>query len=187
VWYGSKEGGSLKRIILSATVVALTAAMIAVSSLASSAQEEGGQYASDGQYAPGDQYAAPAAQSTVICAPWSKSWDISKGRWVYTWYRWCVDTSLYDPSVESSWYIEWGDTVRGEQANLCPESGSCTVSGGGGNLQMSSSSEPVADNQTFTDTPAGSTSPADTQAPPASTPTGSTNPEDTQTTPASTY
>ena len=178
----------MKRIILSATVVALTAAMIAVSSLASSAQEEGGQYASDGQYAPGDQYAAPAAaQSTVICAPWSKSWDISKGRWVYTWYRWCVDTSLYDPSVESSWYIEWGDTVRGEQANLCPESGSCTVSGGGGNLQMSSSSEPVADNQTFTDTPAGSTSPADTQAPPASTPTGSTNPADTQTTPASTY
>lgn len=165
----------MKRIILATTAVALTAAMLAVSSLASSAQEGGGQYASQ------DQYAAPAAaapaQSSIICAPWSKSWDISSGRWVYTWYRWCVDTSQYDPSVESSWYIEWGNKVKGEQANLCPDTGKCTVSGGPGNMQMSSSSQPVVDNQTFTDTPpADSTSPTDTQTPPASTPTGSTSP-----------
>ena len=157
--YNHERGGSLKRIILSATLVALTAAMLAVSSLAVSAQDYSAQY---------EESAPATAQSTIICAPWSKSWDISNGRWVYTWYRWCVDPSLYDPSVESSWYIEWGDKVKGEQANLCPESGSCTVSGGGGNMQMSSTSEPVVDNQTFTDTPTDSTTPVGTQ-----TPTGS--------------
>jgi hypothetical protein len=140
-------------------MLALIASMLAVSSLAVTAQEDG-QYASDGQYAAPatTQSAAPATESAIICAPWSKSWDISDGRWVYTWYRWCVDTSLYDPSVESSWYIEWGDKVKGEQANLCPESGRCTVSGGPGNLNMSSSTDPVVDTQTFTDAPTDSTS-----------------------------
>jgi hypothetical protein len=170
---------ALKHFFLLATVVALIASMLAVSSLAVTAQGNG-QYASDGQYAPAT--AQPTtAQTTIVCAPWSKSWDISNGRWVYTWYRWCVDTSLYDPSVESSWYIEWGDKVKGEKANLCPESGKCTVSGGPGNLNMSSSTNPVVDTQTFTDTPTDSTTPADTQTP-TSAPANSTSPVDTQTT-----
>ncbi len=113
----------MKRIILSATVVAITAALLAVSSLAVTAQE-------------GGQYAAETGQ-TVICAPWSKAWDLSKGQWYYDWYRWCVDPSLHDPSVESSWYTEQGGSEWGEQANLCPESGRCTISPGGG-IQMSS-------------------------------------------------
>ncbi len=126
----------MKRLILSATLVALTAAMLVVSSLASGAQEDG-QYASDdAQYAPTTTAAPATAQSTVICAPWSKAWDISKGQWYYDWYRWCVDPSLYDPSVESSWYAERGGWEWGEQANLCPESGRCTMSPGGG-MQMS--------------------------------------------------
>ncbi len=115
--------GALKHITLAATVVVLTAAMILVSSLAVTAQE-------DGQYAPA------SAQTTIICAPWSKEWDVSQGWWKFQWYRWCVDTSLYDPSSESSWYQEWGDEEWGDQVNLCPESGTCTVSPGGG-VQMS--------------------------------------------------
>jgi hypothetical protein len=130
----TRGGGnySLKHIILSATVVVLTAAMIALSSLSVTAQESG-------QYVSGDQYAAPqAAQgSSVICAPWSKSWDISEGEWTYQWYRWCVDTSVYDPSEESSWYIEWGDKQLGDKVNLCPGTGSCTMTPGGRGMQMS--------------------------------------------------
>ncbi len=120
----------MKRISLSATMVAITVAMLALSSL-SSAQE-------DGQYASGDQYApipTITVQTSIICAPWSKEWDISQGQWHYDWYRWCVDTSVYDPLQESSWYIEWGAREQGEQVNLCPESGRCTVSPGGG-VQM---------------------------------------------------
>ena len=124
----------MKHTILLATVVAITAAMLAVSSL-SSAQVEG-QYTSGAQYVPA-QYAptttTPAAvQTTLICAPWAKEWDISQGQWQYDRYRWCVDTSLYDPSVESSWYREWGEKGQGDQVNLCPESGTCTVNPGGG-------------------------------------------------------
>jgi hypothetical protein len=137
--------------LLSPVVVALTAAaMLAASSLSAPAQEEGG-----GQYASGDQYAVPAAQeqyapadaipaaqeqyapaavqqTSTICAPWSKEWSISGGQWYYDWYRWCVDPSLYDPLYESSWYKEQGGREYGEQVNLCPESGRCTVSPGGG-------------------------------------------------------
>ncbi len=94
-------------------VGALIAAMLAASSLSVTAQEEG-------------QYASMAGQ-TIICAPWSKTWDISKGQWYFRWYKWCVDPSLYDPAVESSWYIEWGNWEWGEQVNLCPESGNCRV------------------------------------------------------------
>lgn len=112
----------MKRIILSTTVVALTAALIALSSLAVGAQE-------------GGQYAAETGQS-VICAPWSKAWDLSNGQWYYDWYRWCVDPALYDPSLESSWYTETGGSGWGEAANLCPESGTCTMSPGGG-MRMS--------------------------------------------------
>ena len=35
-----------------------------------------------------------------------------------------------DPSVEESWYIEGGDWEWAEQANFCPESGTCTVAPG---------------------------------------------------------
>ncbi len=108
----------MKRIILSIIVVALTAALIALSSLAVGAQE-------------GGQYAAETGQG-VICAPWSKAWDLSNGQWYYDWYRWCVDPAVYDPSLESSWYTETGGTEWGEVANLCPESGNCTMSPGGG-------------------------------------------------------
>ena len=125
----------MKRIIFSATLVALAIALLALSSLASSAQEDGGQYASDAQYAPST---TTAPQSTVICAPWSKAWDLTEGQWYYDWYRWCVDPAVYDPSVESSWYMETGGSEWGEVANLCPESGTCTMSPGGG-MQMSRS------------------------------------------------
>jgi hypothetical protein len=117
----SKEG-ALKHIILLATVVALTAAMLAASSLSVPAQEDG-------------QYASSTGQTTIVCAPWSKDWDLSQGHWYFDWYRWCVDTSLYNPAYESSWFIEWGSWEWGEQANLCPEKGSCTISPGGG-IQM---------------------------------------------------
>jgi hypothetical protein len=108
----------LKRIILSATVVAPTAAMLAGSSWAVTARENG-RYATDGRCAADEQYARTTAHSTIICAPWSKSCDISNGRWVYAWYRWCVDPSLYDPSYESNRFIEWGDREWGGKANLC--------------------------------------------------------------------
>jgi hypothetical protein len=153
----------LKRIVLLATIMAVTAAMLAVSSL--STAQEGDQTAL--QYAPEQPSATdptteqppatdptteqppatdptteqppatdPAteqpATTTIICAPWSKEWNISQGQWVYDWYRWCVDSSTYDPVVESSWYKEQGGREYGEQVNLCPESGTCTVSPGGG-------------------------------------------------------
>ena len=121
----------MKHIILSTTVVALTAALIALSSLSVGAQEAGYQYAPEAGY----QYAPETGQG-VICAPWSKAWDLSNGQWYYDWYRWCVDTSLYDPSLESSWYTETGGSGLGEVANLCPESGTCTMSPGGG-MRMS--------------------------------------------------
>ena len=99
----------MKRIVLLATVVAIAAAMLAASSLSAGAQSTG---------------------QTAICAPWSKAWDISEGQWYYTWYRWCYDPATSDPSVEENWYIEGGDWEWGEQANFCPESGTCTVSPG---------------------------------------------------------
>jgi len=112
----------LKRIILAAMVMAIAAALLAVNSLSVIAQEEG-------------QYATEMGQ-TKICAPWSKAWDVSDGQWYYDWYRWCVDPSLYDPAYESSWYTEQGGTGWGDQVNLCPGSGSCTMSPGVG-MRMS--------------------------------------------------
>jgi hypothetical protein len=109
----------LKHIILLVMLGAVIAAMTAVSSLSVGAQEE-----STGQ--------------TGICAPWSKEWDLSKGWWYFTWYRWCYDPSTSDPSVEGSWYRELGDWEWGDQANLCPESGTCTVSPMGGGMSMRS-------------------------------------------------
>jgi len=94
--------------------------------------QEDGQYATEEQSDPATEQ---PATTTIICAPWSKEWDVSEGQWVSDWYRWCVDSSVYDPMVESSWYREWGSREYGGQVNLCPESGRCTVSPGGG-VQM---------------------------------------------------
>ncbi len=195
----------MKRIILSATLVALTVAMLALSSLASGAQEDGGQYASDEaqQYVPSTTPTTTTApQSTVICAPWSKAWDLSQGQWYYDWYRWCVDPAVYDPSIESSWYTETAGSEWGEVANLCPEKGTCTMSPDGG-MRMSTSTNPsdvtepltttISSSPTPTTTPTPTTAPEDTQTPttttppttttttPSATPTPTTAPEDTQT------
>ena len=138
------------RIIMLTMLVAVTAAMLLASSLVVLAQEDG-QYASEVPPDPGTEQPAttdptmeqsvatdPAMEqptTTIICAPWSKEWDVSEGQWISDWYRWGVDSSVYDPAVESSWYREWGSREYGGQVNLCPESGRCTVSPGGG-VQM---------------------------------------------------
>jgi hypothetical protein len=116
----------LKRIVLLVTVMAVIAAMLAANSLSVSAQDYSGQY-------------APATgQTAAICAPWSKAWDVSGGWWYYQWYRWCYDPSTSDPSLESNWYQEAGDQVWGDKVNLCPESGTCTMTPGGGGISMNS-------------------------------------------------
>ncbi len=69
-----------------------------------------------------------------VCAPWSKAWDVSEGHRYFAWYRWCYDPATSDPSVEENRYIEVGDWEWAEQANLCPESGACTV--GPGSMRM---------------------------------------------------
>jgi len=158
-----KEGGTLKRIILSATLVATIAAMIGVNTLSVTAQD----------YGQSDPTTA-AAPSGEICAPWSKAYDLQKGQWVYQWYRWCVDPSSSDPSVESSWHMQEGDTVQEEQANLCPEKGTCTLSPEGG-MHMSTSTDPTDKQPPTTPT---TTSPSTTTP---TTPTNTTNPVDTQT------
>jgi hypothetical protein len=139
------------RIIMLTTLVVVTAAMLLASSLVVLAQEDG-QYASEVPPDPGteqppatdpateqpsttDPATEQPATTTIICAPWSKEWDVSEGQWISDWYRWCVDSSVYDPAVESSWYREWGSREYGGQVNLCPESGRCTVSPEGG-VQM---------------------------------------------------
>ena len=71
----------MKRIVLLATVVAIAAAMLAVSSFSAGAQDAG---------------------PTAICAPWSKAWDVSEGHWYFAWYRWCYDPATSDPSVEEN-------------------------------------------------------------------------------------
>ena len=178
----------MKRIILLTTTLTLIATMIAASALTVSAQDYSGQYASDdqsmsdNQNAPTTGQAADTAQaaSSSICAPWSKDWNISKGKWWYVWYRWCYDSSTSDPSIEANWYRERGDWGWGQPANLCPESGKCTVSTGpGGTTQMSTdSTTPVTDTQTYTDTTA---TPTDSTTTPT---TDTQTPTDTTTTPA---
>jgi hypothetical protein len=121
----------LKRIVLLATVSALIAAMLATATLSVSAQDYSGQYDS-GQY-------DSATGETAICAPWSKAWDISQGSWYFQWYRWCYDPSTSDPAYESSWYQEASTWEWGDPVNLCPGSGSCTMTtGSGGSFHMSS-------------------------------------------------
>jgi hypothetical protein len=115
-----KEGGIVRRIFLLATLVAVVTVMFAASIVSvGSAQED-----TSGQ--------------ADICAPWSKLWDLSEGKWYFTWYRWCYNPELYDPYYESSWYMEEGSWDWGEQANLCPESGTCTVSPGKQTMIMGS-------------------------------------------------
>ena len=113
----------MKRIILLGTVVALVVAMVIASSLSVTAQV--------------DEYATETGQA-IVCAPWSKAWDVSKGSWWFQWYRWCYDPALYDPAYESSWYQEVGDWQWADQVNLCPEEGTCTMTPGGG-MRMTTS------------------------------------------------
>ena len=136
----------MKRIVLLTTALTLVATMMVTSALSVSAQNYSGQYSSNDQY-------APTTGQTNVCAPWSKAWDVSNGKWWYQWYRWCYDPSTSDPSYEGSWYQELGSWEWGEPVNLCPESGKCTVSTGPGSMQMSSdtTSSPVTDTQTATD------------------------------------
>ncbi len=108
----------MKRILLLATVGVVVAAMLVAGSLSVGSAQEGTN---------------PAA----VCAPWSKAWDIYEGQWYYSWYRWCYDPTYFDPAYESSWYTENGSWEWGDQANLCPESGTCTMSPGG-NMRMTS-------------------------------------------------
>lgn len=112
--------GALKRIMLLATTLILTAIMISLSALSVTALGQ-------------DQYSSTTGQAAV-CAPWSKDWDISKGRWWFQWYRWCYDPSTSDPAYEASWYKDLSTWEWGDQVNLCPESGTCTVSTGGGGV-----------------------------------------------------
>jgi hypothetical protein len=103
----------LKRIILLVMVGTVVAAIMAASSMAvGNAQEE------------------EATGQTDICAPWSEAWDISKGDWYYQDYRWCYDPWTSDPADESSWYTENGDWQFWDKVNMCPDSGTCTVSTG---------------------------------------------------------
>jgi hypothetical protein len=111
------KGEALRRIVLLATLaVAIVTAMMAASALSVGAQSPG-------------QYPAATGQA-VVCAPWSKAWDVSKGQWYFQWYRWCYDPALYDPAYESSWYTEQGSWQWADKVNLCPGSGSCTVTTG---------------------------------------------------------
>ena len=103
----------MKRSFLLAAVVAVVAATLAASSVLSIGSAQEG-----------------AAGQTHICAPWSKAWDLSEGYWYFVWYRWCYDPSISDPSLEESWYIEESSWEWSEQANFCPESGTCTMSPG---------------------------------------------------------
>ena len=128
----------MKLKVLSVVVVAVTAVMLAVSSLsgAQEALQQYEQYPLDIQPAATDVQSPSATGLGIMCAPWSKEWSLADGQWVYDWYRWCVDTSLYDPAVESSWEREWGAREVHGQANLCPEKGTCTMTPGGG-MKMS--------------------------------------------------
>ena len=121
----------MKRIILLTTVGAVVAAVLAVSALSVGAQTIG---PSPGQYTeqtPGGTVGQPVTGQTAICAPWSEEWDLSEGWWYFQMYRWCYDSSSSDPSLEESWYKEWGDWGWWNEANLCPEKGTCTITPGG--------------------------------------------------------
>jgi len=90
----------LKRIILSAMVVALTATMLAVSSLVGNAQEYSGQYASDGQY-------DSATGQQEGCA-WYWDYRFNKNG---AWEWWCWSPGL------GWWY---GESEAGNRKVLAP-------------------------------------------------------------------
>ena len=102
----------MKRIVLLVTVGVVAASMLVASGLSVGSAQEG------------------TAVQVDVCAPWSKAWDVSEEQWYFPWYRWCYDPATSDPSVEENWYIEGGAWEWAEQANFCPESGTCTVAPG---------------------------------------------------------
>jgi hypothetical protein len=99
----------LKRSVFRVAVGVVVASMLVASGLSVSSAQEG-------------------TDQAAVCAPWSKAWDISEGQWYFSWYRWCYDPTYFDPAYESSWYTENGSWEWGEKANLCPGSGTCTMS-----------------------------------------------------------
>ena len=122
----------MKRIILLTTVGAVVVAVLVASAFSVGAQNIGqspGQYAEQSPGGPAGQQAATG--QTAVCAPWSEEWDLSEGWWYFQLYRWCYDPSSSDPSLEESWYREWGDWGWWNEANLCPEKGTCTITPGG--------------------------------------------------------
>jgi hypothetical protein len=125
----------LKHVILTATMVALTAAMLLVSSLSGSAQEGySGQYAPTGQYdaapstgqydaAPSTgQYATPATEQQQEGCGWYWGYTFSKkGGWEW----WCWSPQL------GWWY---GESADGKSKIIAPK---VNIGGStGGSLQF---------------------------------------------------
>jgi hypothetical protein len=102
----------LKRIALLVTAGVVVGSMLVASGLSVGSAQEG------------------TADEADVRAPWSKAWDLSEGHWYFAWYRWCYDPATSDPSVEENWYREGGAWEWAEQANSCPELGTCTVAPG---------------------------------------------------------
>ena len=97
----------MKRIILSVTAVALTTAMLTVSSLSGRAQENySGQYTPDAQYASDGQYAATTGQEG--CG-WYWGYTFSKsGGW--EWWCW---------SPQWGWW--YGESEDGKKKIIAPK------------------------------------------------------------------
>ncbi len=97
----------MKRIILSVMAVALTAAMLTVSSLSGRAQENySGQYAPDAQYASDGQYASTTGQEG--CG-WYWDYTFSKnGGW--EWWCW---------SPQWGWW--YGESEDGKKKIIAPK------------------------------------------------------------------
>ncbi len=98
----------MKRIILSVMAVALTAAMLTLSSLAGSAQEDyySGQYDPNAQYASDGQYASTTGQEG--CG-WYWDYTFSKsGGW--EWWCW-----------SSQWGWWYGESEDGKKKIIAPK------------------------------------------------------------------
>ena len=102
----------MKRIALLVTAGTVVGSMLVATGMSVGSAQEG------------------TADQADVRAPWSKAWDLSEGHWYFAWYRWCYDPATSDPSVEENWYREGGAWEWAEQANFCPELGTCTVAPG---------------------------------------------------------
>jgi hypothetical protein len=107
----------LKHIILLAALVALTAAMLAASSLSGSAQDGySGQYATTGQYAPTEQYAptgqygAPTTGQQQEGCGWYWDYTFSKKNGGWEWWCW---------SPQLGWW--YGESADGKHKIIAPK------------------------------------------------------------------